>query len=86
MRVVSGYLLGKNNSGQGRTGFIHSTEEEPYVGEKFQVPQILAKPLKIRSKVAVCTDYEMCEDHWALHLNPIIEDPCTEESMLEIST
>ena len=84
MRVVAGYLLETNISGQ--TGFIWATEKEPRIGEQFLVPQSLNDFLKIHTKVATVIDYEMRGIRWALHLSAVVENPCSIEDMREISS
>jgi hypothetical protein len=89
MRTIKGWL---NGNGSGRAGFIYGREEEPYVGEQFLIPVEVGKPLKIHTEVAVVTGYCVYgnvraeQRWWALYLNPMIENPCDEEFMKDISS
>ncbi len=98
MRTVKGWL----GAGLGLAGFIWCSEEEPYVGEKFLIPEDVRGPLKIPCEVAIVTGYyrrppyhrwvadhvnsEFKQHWWALYLRPAPEDPCNEEFMKDISS
>ena len=79
MRVIAGYLLD-------RAGFIHATEEEPHIGERFLVPPSLNDFLKIHTKVATVIDYERQESRWALYLISTVKNPCDSDFLRSIST
>jgi len=98
MRTVKGWM----GAGLGLAGFIWCSEEEPYVGEKFLIPENVRKPLKIPSEVAIVTGYYVYSPYhrwiggrenskdkqhwWVLYLRPAPEDPCNEEFMEDISS